>query len=75
MDDKNYFKLVQGFEQASAMMSPVANFIGVYFKNLVENGFSREEALHLVESFQVLMFHKAFDLVANNSPSNDEDDE
>lgn len=60
--DKNYIKLIQGFEQASAMMKPFANFIGIYFKNLLENGFTRQEALSLVESYQIMLFNKAYDL-------------
>ena len=75
MDDKNYYKFVQSFEQASAMMSPVANFIGVYFKNLIANGFNREEALQLVETFQVLMFEKAVEMFVKNPPTDNEDDD
>jgi|688.fasta_scaffold06857_8 hypothetical protein len=66
MADKDYFKMVQNFEQASAMMEPFANFIGVYFKNLIDNGFAREEALQLVQNFQILIFNKAFDSVGDS---------
>lgn len=60
--DKNHIRIIQGFEQASAMLHPFANFIGVYFKNLLENGFTRQEALTLVESYQIMLFNKAYEL-------------
>lgn len=63
--DKNYIKMIQGFEQASAMMKPFANFIGVYFKNLIENGFTRQEALALVENYQIMIFNRAFEMNDN----------
>jgi len=63
--DKNYIKMIQGFEQASAMMKPFANFIGVYFKNLIENGFTRQEALSLVENYQIMIFNRAFEMNDN----------
>jgi len=73
--DKNYIKLIQEFEQASSMMKPFANFIGSYFKNLIENGFSRQEALSLVESYQVMIFDRAFvhiDQIDNNDFDHDD---
>lgn len=57
--------MIQGFEQASAMMKPFANFIGVYFKNLIENGFTRQEALALVENYQIMIFNRAFEMNDN----------
>jgi len=65
--DKNYIKMIQGFEQASAMMKPFANFIGVYFKNLIENGFTRQEALALVENYQIMIFNRAFEMNNNQN--------
>ena len=75
--DKNYIKIIQGFEQAGAMMGPFANFIAIYFKNLVENGFTRQEALTLVENYQIMVFNKAFDITEeeqNNDDFNDLED-
>ena len=71
--DKNYIRMIQGFEQASAMLKRFANLIGVYFKNLVESGFTRQEALVLVESYQAMIFNKSFEI--NDVENRDEEDQ
>jgi hypothetical protein len=38
-NNPSHIKLIQAFEQASAILEPFGNFISVYFKSLVENGF------------------------------------
>jgi hypothetical protein len=57
------------------MLKPFANLIGVYFKNLVESGFTRQEALVLVESYQAMIFNKSFEIndVENRHEEDQED--
>ena len=73
--DKNHIRMIQGFEQAGAMMKPFANLIGVYFKDLVESGFTRQEALALVENYQAMIFNKAFEIdgIENHNQEDQED--
>jgi hypothetical protein len=59
-NNPSHIKLIQSFEQASAILEPFGNFISVYFKSLIENGFERQEALKLVEKFQTVIWEQAF---------------
>ena len=66
--DKNYAKMVTTFEQAGGMMGQFAYLIGQYFERLVEQGFTRNEALGLCRSYQTIILKSAFE---NNQPKKD----
>lgn len=65
--DKQKARMIQNFEQAAMAMEPFANFISVYFKNLVSNGFTREEATKLADSFAKMVWTEAFRYNENNN--------
>lgn len=56
----NHIKLIQQFEQASAVLEPFANFISVFFRSLIDNGFERSEALDLSEKLMFILWEQAF---------------
>jgi hypothetical protein len=43
---------IQAFDQAGAFMVQIALIMSSYFKALLENGLTREEALKLTNSYQ-----------------------
>jgi len=55
----NHIKLIQQFEQASTVLEPFANFISVFFRSLVDNGFERPEALALTEKLLFILWEQA----------------
>jgi hypothetical protein len=56
----NHLKYIQQFEQASTVLEPFANFISVFFRSLVDNGFERPEALVLTEKLLFILWEQAF---------------
>lgn len=77
MEEKNKndsLRHLQACDQAGALMGHIAIVISSYFKALVENGLSREEALLLTNSYQNIFITNSF----NNSkqmPQNPPEDE
>lgn len=59
--DYDYMRYLHSFEQAAANMRPITAMLGSYMNSLVENGFSRSEALELVSRFQDKILTSAFD--------------
>lgn len=67
-DNHDYFKKLSAFEQAAAEIRPIANVLATYFTALIESGFTRTEALELVNMLQSKIFDAAFD---NFKPKDD----
>jgi hypothetical protein len=70
MDEKSRMRLIQQFEQAGKSIEPFANFVGVYFKNLINSGFNRDEALMLVKEFQFMIWSTAMSQASNQGGEN-----
>ena len=67
-DEKNeYFRYLHSFEQAAANMRPITSLLGSYMNSLVENGFSRTEALQLVLRLQEMILASAWDIRGKKS--------
>jgi hypothetical protein len=52
MQDDDYLKRLSSFEQAGAAMRPIAEMLYTYFSALTDCGFTRSEALQLVQTLQ-----------------------
>lgn len=59
-DDTNYFRNLHNFEQASANLRPITSMLRSYMESLVQNGFTRPEALRLVIRLQDRVFEMAW---------------
>ena len=70
---KDSLRHLQACDQAGALMSHIAIVISLYFKALLENGLSREEALYLTNSYQNILISNSINNV-KPPPKQDEDD-
>lgn len=78
MEEKDKFKKdslrhLQACDQAGALMSHIAIVISLYFKALLENGLSREEALFLTNSYQNILIGNSLNGI-KQPPSNPSDE-
>jgi hypothetical protein len=59
-DEMNYFRNLHNFEQASANLRPITSMLSSYMESLLQNGFTRPEALRLVIRLQDRIFEMAW---------------